>query len=306
MGVIKDNLGIVRRILRFSEKSWQEKVNSYLFRWNRWFPGVPAPIHLPSDVWWLVDNDFIGQSLLNGGYENAESSFARHFLEPGMTALDIGAHRGFHALHFSKSVGRRGRILAFEPSPSDVKRLKLHLVINFRRNVEVKDCALGEEAGNADLYIVRVNTVLNSLRPPDTTLEASPIPVVIRKLDDVLSQAKVKKVDFIKLDVEGGELGVLKGAEHMLQQVPRPVILCEILEQRTRPWGYPGHLIIQHLSERGFAWFELNPDAKLLRINTSQSEFNGNFVAVPEESLGTVRHLLCPTNYASAAQASCT
>jgi FkbM family methyltransferase len=232
-----------------------------------------------------MDRDFIGESLLKGGYESAETAFAANFLRPGMTVLDIGAHRGFHTLLFSKKVGKHGRVLSFEPSLSDRKRLKLHLKINFCRNVVVNECALGEENGIADLYAVPANSVLNSLRPPDTSFETSTMAVSLRRLDDVLLRANVEAVDFMKLDVEGGELGVLKGGQDLLARTRRPVILCEVLEIRTRPWGYPGRLIIEYLAQRGFSWFELNSDATILPLEATRSEFNGNFVAVPKESL---------------------
>jgi FkbM family methyltransferase len=282
---------VLHRVRRFFQKSRLDKFRSFHARWVRIFPKTPVPIRLPSDAWWLFDRDFIGESLLEGGYEMAESSLAGNFLKPGMTVVDIGAHRGFHTLSFSKKVGKRGRVVSIEPSPSDQRRLRLHLRINFCRNVEVIQCALGEEDGTADLYTVPTNSVLNSLRPPDTTFETSTTSVNVRKLDDVLSRAKVETVDFVKLDVEGGELGVLKGARQLLERVPRPVILCEVLEIRTRPWGYPGRLIIEYLAERGFSWFELNSDGTILPLEDTRSEFNGNFVAVPEESLSVVAGL---------------
>ncbi|MGB2676645.1 MAG: FkbM family methyltransferase [Candidatus Acidiferrum sp.] len=292
---MKELTKLAKRIVNFRKKSPQEKFASYAYRWIRWFPGVPAPVRPPIGFWWLMDNDFIGRSLLEGGYENAECNFEKRFVKPGMTVLDIGAHRGFHTLLLSKKVGQGGRVISFEPSPRDAKRLNLHLKMNFCRNVEIKDCALGEESGSANLYVVQAETVCNSLKPPDTDLPASATSIQIRKLDDVLAQSQVKSVDFIKLDIEGGELSALKGARRLLEKVPRPVILCEVLEKRTRPWGYPARLIIEYLSQRKFLWFELGADAELLPLDCGESEFNGNFVAVPIESLSTVAKPYAPT-----------
>jgi len=286
--VSKGVFDLLRRVANFPKKSSRQMLSSYVYRWFRWFPGAPALVRLPTGVWWLMDADFICDSILGAGYENAECNFITRFVKPGMTVFDIGAHRGFHSLLLSKRVGRYGRLLSFEPSPADAKRLNLHLRINFCRNAEVFECALGEEGGSADLYIVPKNSVLNSLRPPDTEFQTSATRVVLRKLDDVISQAHVRSVDFIKLDVEGGELGVLKGAHRLLSSAPRPLILCEVLEQRTHPWGYPARVIIDYLRQGGFVWFELNDRADLLPIPSTQSEFNGNFVAVPSESLSAL------------------
>lgn len=288
--------GILHRVRRFLQKPRREKFRSFYGRWLRIFPKTPMPVRLPFGAWWLMDRDFIGESLLEGGYETAESELAVNFLKPGMTVLDIGAHRGFHTLLFSEKVGKHGRVLSFEPSPPDRRRLELHLKINFCHNVEVIECALGEEDGSANLYAVPSNSVLNSLRPPDTAFQISATPVLVRKLDDVLLQTHVKSVDFIKLDVEGGELGVLKGAQQLISRVPRPVILCEVLQETTRLWGYPAHLIVDHLSQQGFVWFELNEEAELVPIRNERSDFHGNFIAVPTERLPDVADLRAPTH----------
>lgn len=287
----RDLTQFVKRVFSFPRKSSRQMFESYVYRWIRWFPGIPAPMRHPTGAWWLLDKDFIGESILRGGYETAESEFAARFLKPGMTVLDIGAHRGFHTLLFSKKVGKHGHVLSFEPSARDRKRLQLHLIINFCRNVEVVACALGDEDTETKLYAVAANSVLNSLRPPDTQLETSTTPVALRKLDNLLSAAKIDSVDFIKIDVEGGELGVLRGAERLLARSPRPVILCEVLEQRTRPWGYTGRLLVDYLSQKGFVWFELSEKANVAPLSPECSEFNGNFVAVPRESLQLIGHL---------------
>lgn len=292
-----DKLGrFARRVFAFPKKSSHEKLSSYASRWGRWFPGIPAPIWLPVGSWWLMDMDYIGECLANGGYENKERMFIGRFVKPGMIVIDIGAHRGFHTILFSKMVRNTGRVLSFEPSPDNSSRLKLHLKINFCRNVEIKECALGKDDGVRNLYVVASQTVLNSLRPPVTAYASSTTPVQVQKLDDVLSSEKISKVDFIKLDVEGGELDALLGAEHLLRRVPRPVILCEVLEKLTRPWGYSSRFIIDHLAQRDFIWFQLNATADLLPLQVDEPEYSGNFIAVPRESLPAVEHLRAPVN----------
>jgi FkbM family methyltransferase len=277
---------LIKRVIHFPGKSSREKLSSYAYRWNRWF-GLPAPVRRPGGIWWLIEMDFLGQSLLANGYEDVECKFAESFLRPGMKVLDIGAHQGFHTLAFSKKVGRHGRVVAFEPSLKDRKRLNLHLNMNFCANVTVKGCALGRKEETANLYRVPQNSVCNSLRPPDIDLASVIEPVSVRKLDDVLAELGIEEVDFIKLDVEGAELEVLEGAQQLLLRTPRPTILCEVLEQRTRPWGYPACRIIESLVQKDFVWFELGPSAELVPVPREQSEFHGNFVAIPRESLSS-------------------
>ncbi len=283
-------LQFAKRIAKFPGKSWSQKVSSFATRWNRWFP-FPPPILLPSGTWWLFEMNFIGSSILEGGYENAECNFERRFLKPGMTVLDIGAHCGFHTLVHSKSVGPRGRVLAFEPSRSNRKRLRVNLAMNFCRNVNVLPWALGEEDGSATLYVVEGNTVLNSLRPQANAKSATPTRVAVRPLDGVLGELRVAKVDFIKLDVEGAELAVLRGAARLLGTVPRPVILCEVQEETSRAWGYSSQQIVERLRTTGFVWFQLNEQGDLTLVDDERTAFGRNLVAVPTESLQAVAHL---------------
>ena len=106
---------LLQRLANFPRKTKWQRFESFIYRWMRWFPNTPAPMRLPIGVWWLIERDFIGRELLEGGFENTEYSFAGRFVKPGMTVLDIGAHRGFYTLLFSKKVGSLGRVLSFEP-----------------------------------------------------------------------------------------------------------------------------------------------------------------------------------------------
>jgi len=287
-----ESMGMLGRIRRFLKKPKEQKLSSFYARWVRIFPNYPMPIRLPFGALWLMKRDFIGESILEGGFEISETRFAGNFLKLGMTVLDIGANQGFHTLLFSKIVGRYGRVLSFEPSRSDLKKLELHLSINFCRNVQLFDCAFGETEGSASFYAVPENSVLNSLRPPDTTLEITSDSVPVRRLDGILARTGLAQIDFVKIDVEGGELGVLRGAGSLLESLYRPVILCEVIEMRTRPWGYPGRLVIEFLDRLGFKWFDLNIDGMLAPLDLSSVEYNGNFIAVPRERLSEMSSFL--------------
>jgi Methyltransferase FkbM domain len=84
--------------------------------------------------------------------------------------------------------------------------------------------------------------------------------------------------------VEGGELSVLQGAQKLLESGPRPVILAEVQDIRTKPWGYPASEIIQYLSSKGYKWFSLTTDGAVAPLDVRAETFDGNFVACPEES----------------------
>jgi FkbM family methyltransferase len=281
-----------RRLLQFLVKPWPQKFQSLGFRWIRYLPGIPLPIRLPFGAWWLLENDFTSAALLDGRFEERERAFVARFLQPGMTVLDIGAHKGLYTLISSFKVGPDGYVFSFEPSSRERKRLKKHLRLNLCHNVKVFDLALGESAGRADFFVVQgTETGCNSLRPPDVKQPVQAVSVPVKSLDEVLSEQQIPTVDFIKLDVEGAELSVLKGAANLLSSTHRPTILCEVQDQRTAPWGYSAGRIIEYLRSHAYSWFQLDETGILRPLSTNRSHYDGNFVACPEESEPTLNHL---------------
>jgi len=87
--------------------------------------------------------------------------------------------------------------------------------------------------------------------------------VAVWRLDDLLAESGVTKVDFMKLDVEGGELSVRYGAMKLLHRESRPAILAEVPDSRTVAWGYPAREIIQFLIRMDYRWF---PDRSERRV----------------------------------------
>jgi FkbM family methyltransferase len=202
-----------------------------------------------------------------------------------MTVLDIGAHHGLYTLLASIRVSPGGRVFAFEPSPRERKALQWNMRLNRCKNVVIEGLALGNEEGELSLYVVEGHeTGCNSLRPPVVSGFTRGVPVRVTLLDAWLETHEVKRVDFIKLDVEGGELAVLQGAQKLLQSAPRPVILAEVQDIRTQPWGYCASEIIRHLSAKGYKWFSLSAEGLLAPLDVTAESFDGNFVACPEES----------------------
>ena len=103
------------------------------------------------------------------------------------------------------------------------------------------------------------------------------------RLDDYVSQFPLQRVDLVKLDVEGGEREVLKGASLVLTKF-RPIFICEVLDATTQAWGYNAREIILMLQNYGFNWFEIRLDGSIVprQIKDHYPEIR-NYVAVPKE-----------------------
>ena len=260
-------------------------------RWARlklWFGG-PVKVRLPFGSWWMAENDFCSRSILRENFENAEWRFVERYLQPGMTVLDIGAHHGFYSLLASAKVGASGRVIAFEPSPREREKLLRNLALNGCSNVQVEDCALADSAGQQELILVGSNNSgCNSLRPPNVAEPVSMVAVRVATLDRYFAGHPLPHVDFIKLDAEGAELAILKGARTALKAHPRPLIQCELEEIRTQPWGYHPLEVVALLDTMGYRWFRAQP-GEILRPVEDKTTMDGNFFAVPEERMEPLR-----------------
>jgi FkbM family methyltransferase len=285
-------LALPQRIRRFAKRPPRAKYLSLAFRARRVFHEMPIPLRLPFGAWWLAEKSALDEELIYKSFESEEMGFVEKVLQPGMTVLDVGAHHGLYTLLTAKRVGPQGRVIAFEPSPRERKRLMRHLRVNGCSNVSVVHCALGDRTGEADLFLVEGrHDWFNSLRPPVVEERTCKVRVELRCLDDVLAELGIAQVDFIKLDVEGAELSFLHAA-NLLQSASRPAILAEVQDLRTQAWGYAAREIIQFLMRADYRWFALTADSHLLPVSTDLSSYDANLVALPQERVGEFQRML--------------
>ena len=277
------------RAQRFLRRPLREKYAVAAQHLRRRFPGVPVPLRLPFGAWLLVGDSTVDHGLLCGSFETAEVRFVERFLRSGMTVLDVGAHHGLYTLLASKRVGHSGRVIAFEPSPRERQRLRLHVRLNFCSNVRIEPFALGSVRSKEDLFLVEgAEDGCNSLRPPALNAETRAVRVDVFPLDEYLAERNIGPVDFVKLDVEGGERDVIGGAIQLLSKPPRPVLLVEVQDIRTQPWGYPAREIVSLLHKLGYEWFQPHTDGRLVEFEKDRDIYDKNLVAVPNERIGEV------------------
>lgn len=175
---------------------------------------------------------------LTGSYEPEVSTTLREVLPEGGTFVDIGANIGWFSLLAASLVGPEGRVVAVEPNPRNVALLRQSAKDNRFENIEVAAVALGERPGAAALETDGSNGRLIPINgPPTQAVEASFV-VATYPLDTLLSEAGVERVDAIKIDVEGAEPLVLRGATRTISE-SRPVLISEFypLALDSSPWG---------------------------------------------------------------------
>ena len=159
-------------------------------------------------------SDYMQRSIYAGGYELGETVLVKAHVKRGMTVVDIGANVGYYTALAAKLVGHSGRVLAFEPSPSAFSKLQ-GMVKGRCDHVRLFNVALGSCEGSLTLY-----------HPPGDEHNLNPsmyqyrqgmvgVTVPVTTLDSVLDA--IERVDFLKIDVEGYEPLVFKGAIKSLE-----------------------------------------------------------------------------------------
>lgn len=285
-------------IQRFWHKPWNEKLTTaeFLFRQGlAKLPYVPVPVNLEVArdetvrFWWSYFVGFYDDDRAffdYWGQDRGDLRFLWKVLRPGDTFLDVGAFHGVYSVVAGKRVTSRGRVIAFEPSPRDRRRLQLHLRCNGIRSARVEPFAVSSKASETSFFqVVSGDPTRNGLKPPASEDSVARITVQAISLDQYLAEAGLQRVDVMKLDVEGGELEVLRGAAAMFEKF-RPILICEVLDQTTLVWGYKARGIISLLAGAGYEWFECAADGTLIphEIRDEYPEVR-NYVGVPREKL---------------------
>lgn len=146
-------------------------------------------------------------------YEPETFRFFRENVTPGNTVLDIGGHIGLFAVTTARLVGESGKVFSFEPTPFTRRVLEAVVELNGLSNiVEVRSEAISSERGNTVFYDTG-DTISNANSLVRTERSRSEIPITLTSVDDFVEEKKLK-IDCMKIDVEGVELDVLRGARN--------------------------------------------------------------------------------------------
>ncbi len=161
-----------------------------------------------------------------GGVEPEVQSVLADLLAPGDAFYDVGANIGYFTVMGARLVGPTGRVVAVEPQPEAVRRLRHNVALNGFDNVTVIEAAVADEEGESD-FVVSGEDILEW-----AALETTPAPdmqrirVQVTTLDK-LRAAGLPAPKLVKLDVEGAEVRVLNGMLTTLRR-DKPAVVCEV------------------------------------------------------------------------------
>jgi FkbM family methyltransferase len=215
--------------------------------------------------------------LKTGGWEPESLQAVANHLSPNGTFIDVGAHIGYYSLKAAGMVGRNGHVLAIEPNPQTLPKLRGNIEASDARTVSVWPVACAESESTLQLYAApRSNTGESSLSKENASQEGSGVTaysVRARPLDAIVKEAKLERVDMIKIDVEGAEYEVLKGAGQTLTEY-RPVLIIELEPSQLKSLGTSVEQIKEFLAAHGYT--------------SSRRVDHANFEFVPQKAAAQV------------------
>ena len=205
-----------------------------------------------------------------------ELAYLEKVLSPGKTFVDVGASFGIYTVAGSRMVGETGRVLAFEPSVQSFPILKKNIEMNSLRNVTAFRVALSDKGGGAWLYHAP-DPSGNSLGR-DPSFDGAGEEVMTESLDHALQRASVDRVDVIKMDVQGAEELVLRGASKVVKSM-RPVIIFEVYPKGSAYLDISPNGARDMLESLGYEFFRVGESTPVVWAEPHPAYFN--VVAIP-------------------------
>ena len=195
------------------------------------------------------DDPVVSLALAMKLYEVEETSYFRQNFAKGMTFVDVGANIGlFTALAIRQGASK---ILAIEPHSESFGFLKTTIDKNNPLMlVSAEKVALGSQEGEGRLYLNPFNKGDNRMNYSKELIEGER--VEIKTLDSVCAQYGINSIDFLKIDVQGSELGILQGAVGVLGNSRRCIIMTEVWPSGMEKAGYSSEIFTDFLKSLGF------------------------------------------------------
>lgn len=194
----------------------------------------------------------------------------RTLIHPGDTVFDVGAHIGRFSIFADKLVGETGCIYAFEPVPSTYWALRECLALNRAQHVIAEQAAICDRVGIAEMNCFAPEfSSWNSLGKPtmktptgQSVAPAERVPVPALTLDCICERNGIDRIDFLKVDVEGFEAAVFRGAERLLRERRISRICFEISQAPLVGAGSTPREVFNALESHGYRVYQYNEEQR--------------------------------------------
>jgi FkbM family methyltransferase len=200
-----------------------------------------------------------------GFHELNEWRFLHRYLTPEMVLIDIGANQGEFTIFSAKRLWA-GKVYAFEPVNDYFEQLNHNVALNHFRNVKTFPFGLSDIQGNLPVYMAATgpgeNEGLASIYQSghrDRFVQE----IRLELFDSFAKSLTLERMDFIKIDVEGAELNVLKGSRKMIEKF-KPAIMLEISNETYKSAGYSVDDVLTFFKTLNYSFYLIGKGGKLM------------------------------------------
>lgn len=270
-------------------RNWKFPGKERLSQWLS--PSPQFNSKLSGGIVWLSDEDiaiyttadnYIERNILSlGTYEDEINKVIRLSLKPGGVAIDIGANIGLQTLRMSQCVGTEGSVISFEPLEYLRKKFNRNIALNNVSNIQLLPFALSDVESTAEFKIDTHNWNQGTFNIAGSG-EGNEVQTVEIKIADELPEIKaLKRLDLIKIDVEGFEFNVLKGLTNTLGK-HKPRIIFEYDENYWLANGQDMRKCYRFLQSFNYSVYQIYPACCQL-INDPAEIEGGNLFCLQAE-----------------------
>jgi len=213
---------------------------------------------------------------MRGCYEHDTLQQVKKMLWPGMTFFDIGAHFGQFTIVGAAAVGGEGAVHSFEPGPVQFDFLIRNVKLNDFDNTTLNNMALSDEEGQLGFVIPSLRDLGQShlaFRGPGTRT------VKVTTLDHHCEEHGIKSIDVMKVDVEGAEMQVFRGASTVLANFPPAAIFYESIDILNKNFGHTSAEMHEVLESYGYVINVLRA-RKFVPVPAGERDRYSDFVAL--------------------------
>lgn len=212
-----------------------------------------------------MPNNFCGLwSFVGDEFETDLLEFVDRTVKPGDVFVDVGANIGIYSVHASVAAGPDGKVISFEAHPLTAQVFRENVVLNAATNITLINAAVGAESGTLEMLYGRGDSGSTHVA---VNADRSTVSVPVVTLDDNLAEMGISRVDYLKIDVEGFEPFVLRGARATIAANPGMTIQTEIDRRHLARYGLSPGDVFDLLREMGLTPHKVSSDGSLAAID---------------------------------------
>ena len=221
----------------------------------------PDWVEIEGRKMYLDDGDALFLSI-NGIHENIITNLIKKEIHSGDIVVDIGAHIGYYTLQFANLVGPTGKVYAFEPEPKNFELLKKNVQINKYDNVVLIQKIVSDKDGIVEFFISKYDSIGNKLFKSNGEhgTKEHAIKMESITLDEYFKDSK-EKIDFIKMDIQGGEGKATLGMKNFLKK-NNPKIIQEWWPDGIKQNHMNSEDHLKFLQQIGYHFYEIDAAEK--------------------------------------------